>query len=53
MLTKEQEKRIESLYIEYQEDIKPLTFLNWLIGFVIGVVASIIATWIWENFIHI
>ena len=30
-----------------------VTFLNWLIGFVIGVVASIIATWIWENFIHI
>lgn len=26
MLTSEQEKRIKSLYIEYQEDIKPLTF---------------------------
>lgn len=26
MLTEEQEKRIESLYIEYQEEIKPLTF---------------------------
>lgn len=26
MLTEEQKKHIESLYIEYQEDIKPLTF---------------------------
>lgn len=26
MLTNEQEKRIEALYVEYQEDIKPLTF---------------------------
>lgn len=26
MLTKVQEERIKSLYIEYQEDIKPLTF---------------------------
>ena len=26
MLTKEQEERVRLLYIEYQEDIKPLTF---------------------------
>lgn len=26
MLTKEQEERINSLYVEYQKDIKPLTF---------------------------
>lgn len=29
-----------------------VTFLNGIIGFIVGVVASVIATWIWECFIH-
>lgn len=29
-----------------------VSVLNWLIGFVVGVIASVIATWIWECIIH-
>lgn len=36
------------LIIKAKFKYRKVTLMNWLIGLAVGVVASIIATWIWE-----